>query len=158
MSILAQGGGEIVAVILLVVVMIVAAVCSQARLNDPNDKEAIHTHEIESVCKLAPNGIFRVSIIRQSGNLYKDPETIASREDSILRVSKTFERAKIDALWIHENTPERFKGWRLAHSDRGSAEGKKVGGFLIERIGDAAEETMSPKKDPFAGEPDVYKL
>jgi hypothetical protein len=159
MSILANSGGEVVGIVLLLLFVVVAALYGQARLNDPNDKEAIPTHEIESVCNLAPSGIFRISIMRQSGNLYKDPEVTQSREDSIQQILKTLERAKIDAVWIHENTPDRFKGWRLSHCHKGRAEGKKVGGFLIEKIGDAPPTpSKEVEKDPFEGEPDVYKL
>ncbi|MBR9765406.1 MAG: hypothetical protein GYB53_18260 [Rhodobacteraceae bacterium] len=127
--------GPVEAIILLGLLGVVVAVVlmKEARLSDPDSMDTIYLNQIREACRLA-DGQVSVVLLRQSGNVYRDLGILASKDEAMLQVERSFRRANISAVFVDENTEMRFRIVRLHHSHRGKAEGKKLGGAVIERI------------------------
>lgn len=121
---------------LLAVMLIGSAIAvsqAGARLDDPNDRDAIYLEQLPAVALLSGTGRFAIRVLRQSGNLHAKHEA-ASAAEAIDAAMTTFRRAKIEAVHISQNSEAVLRFARMFHSHRGSAEGKKVGAVEIVRI------------------------
>lgn len=120
-------------IIVLVIIGYVANKSSEKALEDPNDKSRIYLEQLPVIALLSGHGLFRVIILRQSGNLHAEYES-ASAVDALKKAMTTFRRAKIDTILVSQNTESVLHFKRLFYSHRGSAEGKKVGSVEITKI------------------------
>lgn len=100
---------------------------SHRRLDDPDEDRTLHLGQLPGKLALAPFGIFRVVIYRQSGNIHAEKIVTGTAQDALGVAMTTFRRAKIDAVHVGANSPTELRIGRLYHDHRGSAEGKKVG-------------------------------
>lgn len=104
---------------------------SHNRLNDPNDDRTVHLDRLRDILKLAPFGVYRVTILRQSGNVHAESVVTGSAQQALASALTTLRRAKIDAVHVGANSETELRVGRLYHDHRGSNEGKKVGKAVI---------------------------
>ncbi len=116
------------ALILVVVIFLI----KEKRLEDPDRLDTIYVEQMREACSLGEGPVV-ATLIRQSGNLYRDLGTFDTAEAAMNAIEKSFRRGKIESVFLQENTQARFQVIRLHRSDRGKAEGKKLGGAVIER-------------------------
>lgn len=124
---------EIALIILFVVFAVVATVLKDQGLNDPTNRKMIYADQMGQEIKIV-GGPVRATLIRQSGNLYKDLGIFDSAFEALAEVQKSFRRAQIDSVAVQVNTEAKFSVVRLHHSHRGRAEGKKMGGACIQKF------------------------
>ncbi len=120
---------------------------SHGRLDDPSDDRTLYLDQLPSKLALAPFGTYRVTILRQSGNVHAEHVITGTAQDALAAAMATFRRAKIPAVHVGANSETELRIGRLYHDHRGKAEGKKVGGARI-----ALLERMDP---PQAAEPSI---
>ena len=104
---------------------------SHSRLNDPNDDRTVHLDRLRDILKLAPFGVYRITILRQSGNIRAESVVTGSAQQALAAALATLRRAKIDAVHVGANSETELSVGRLYHDHRGSNEEKKVGKALI---------------------------
>jgi len=102
-------------------------------LDDPNDTSRVYLDQLPHLAMLADTGVYRILILRQSGNIHAEYEA-AGASEAIAKAVSTFRRAQIDAIRISRNSPNELHFNRLIYNHRGSAEGKKVGSVQITRV------------------------
>jgi hypothetical protein len=124
---------EIFALLIFVLAIWLTYKSQNAALEDQADFATIYTEQIGNTCQLQ-SGEVEVVLYRQSGNEYRDLGVFSDAASAIAEVSKSFNRAKIEAVRVVRNTPSEFKVHRLYHSHVGRAEGKKLGGAVIRSI------------------------
>jgi len=117
----------------VILLIVVTAVVQQTKLEDPSDLTVIFTHQLADLVRLAGGYPCVLAIYRQSGNLYSDPVTHPDATAAVKAALKTMNRAKIDSLQILSNTESRLEVRRAFLNHRGK-DGRKVGGFVIERV------------------------
>ncbi|PIQ41327.1 MAG: hypothetical protein COW58_02355 [Thalassolituus sp. CG17_big_fil_post_rev_8_21_14_2_50_53_8] len=117
----------------VILLIIITAIAQQAKLDDPADLTVIFTHQLADLVRLAGSSPCVLAIYRQSGNLYSDPVTQPDAMAAVKAALKTMNRAKIDSLQILTNTESRLEVRRAFKNYRGK-DGRKVGGFVIERV------------------------
>ncbi len=120
---------------------------SHGRLDDPNDDRTLYLDQLPGKLALTPFGTYRVTILRQSGNVHAEHIVTGSAQDALAAALATFRRAKIPAVHVGANSETELRIGRLYHDHRGKAEGKKVGAAHI-----ALLERMDP---PQAAEPSI---
>lgn len=120
-------------IILLLLVGAIAAANAQQSLADSNDKARVYLEQVAALAALTGGGVFRVTILRQSGNIYAEHEATDAAA-ALQKALSTFRRANIEAVNITINTPTQLHFNRLFYSHRGSNEGKKVGSVQIDRL------------------------
>lgn len=128
---------------------------SHRRLDDPDDDRTLHLDQLPGKLALAPFGIFRVVIYRQSGNVHAEKIVTGTGQDALAVAMATFRRAKIDAVHVGANSASELRIGRLYHDHRGKAEGKKVGKAhitLVEAI-EAPPPPPAPAPAPVAATP-----
>jgi hypothetical protein len=115
---------------------------NEKRLADPNDKSMVMLDDLYEVSELKPARKFLLHIYRQSGNP-QQPDRVVEAEDGITEVPpseaiktvlSTFRRAKIDHVYIVENSSGTLQFQRPLHHHGGAKEGKKVRGAVIKAI------------------------
>lgn len=109
---------------------------SHKRLDDPNDDRTLYLDQLPGKLALAPFGTYRVTILRQSGNVHAEQVVTGTAQDALAAALATFRRAKIPAVHVATNSETELRIGRLYHDHRGKAEGKKVGAahlILLER-------------------------
>ncbi len=116
----------------LAILIVVVLLVKDQRLQDPENLETIFVPQMKDVCSLH-NGPVVSALLRQSGNLYRELGLFETAEAALLEIEKSFRRGKIESVYVQENTEARFQVIRLHHSHGGKAEGKKLGGAVIER-------------------------
>ncbi|MXO58890.1 hypothetical protein GRI89_04965 [Altererythrobacter salegens] len=104
---------------------------SHRRLDDPNDDRTLYLDQLPGKLALFPTGTYRVTVIRQSGNVHAEHIVTGTAQDALAAVLATFRRAKIPAVHIGTNTETELRIGRLYHDHRGRKEGKKVGSAHI---------------------------
>jgi hypothetical protein len=104
---------------------------SHKRLDDPADDRTVYLDRLRPILKLAPFGVYRITILRQSGNVHAEHLVTGSAQQALASALSTFRRAKIDAVHVGENSESELRIARLYHDHRGSNEGKKVGKAVI---------------------------
>ena len=114
----------------LLVVSWWATAQSHEQLADPDDDRTVFLNELSLKLMLFSRGIFRVTVIRQSGNVHAERIVKGTAQDALRIALGTFRRAGIDAVHVIKNDETELQFSRLYHSHRGSKEGKKVGQAL----------------------------
>lgn len=104
---------------------------SHKRLDDPTDDRTVYLDRLKEILKLAPQGVFRVTIFRQSGNIHAEHTVTGSAQEALNTALATFRRAGINAVHVGENSETELRIGRLYHDHRGRKEGKKVGKATI---------------------------
>ena len=120
----------LVFIIGFVIFALFIAMFKLSQLNDPDNTEVVTPEQLTSL-SLLKQGACQAVLIRQSGNVYRELGQFEAPEAALIDVLKSFRRAKIDAISISQNTPERLEVHRIFHNHRGRQEGKKLGGALI---------------------------
>lgn len=134
---------------------------SRRRLDDPNDDRTLHLGQLPGKLALAPFGVFRVVIYRQSGNVHAETIVTGTAQDALGVAMTTFRRAKIDAVHVGVNAAAELRIGRLYRDNRGRAAGKKVAKAhitLVERIAaplPALAVTPEPAQAPAPAEPSI---
>lgn len=124
---------------------------SHRRLDDSDDDRTLHLDQLPGKLALAPFGVFRVIIYRQSGNLHAEKIVTGTAQDALATAMATFRRAKIDAVHVGANSETELRIGRLYHDHRGSKEGKKVAKahiMLVERMETPAPPQPEPAQFP----------
>lgn len=119
---------------------------SHKRLDDPDDDRTLWLDQLPEKIALAPAGTYRVTVLRQSGNVHAERVVTGSAQDALKVALATFRRAKIDAVHVGRNTRQELSFGRMYHDHRGKAEGKKVGRAVIAVLEEVA--TASPQVTP----------
>ncbi|MGW8188990.1 hypothetical protein [Sphingomonas hankookensis] len=119
---------------------------SHKRLDDHEDDRTLWLDQLPEKIALAPAGTYRVTVLRQSGNVHAERVVTGSAQDALKVALATFRRAKIDAVHVGRNTRQELSFGRMYHDHRGKAEGKKVGRAVIVVLEEAA--TASPHVMP----------
>lgn len=126
-----MGVTEILLLSAFAVVVVVLILVKEQRLQDPGRLDTIYVNQMREVCSLA-DGPVVAALIRQSGNLYRDLGRFDSADEAMHEIEKSFRRGRIDSVYVQTNTERRFQVIRLFHSHGGKAEGKKLGGAIVE--------------------------
>lgn len=121
-----------------------AAEESHRRLDDPNDDRTLFLDQLPGKLALHPQGLYRVTIFRQSGNVHAEDLIVGTAQEALARALATFRRAKIEAVHVASNSDTELLIGRLYHDHRGSNEGKKVGRAQIQLI----ERRDPPDREP----------
>lgn len=100
---------------------------SHKRLDDPDDDRTVHLERLREILRLEPFGSYRVTILRQSGNVHAEKVVTGTAQDALEVALATLRRAKIDAVHVGVNSEAELRIGRLYHDHRGRNEGKKVG-------------------------------
>ncbi|RXR29161.1 hypothetical protein [Sphingobium fluviale] len=107
---------------------------SHRRLNDPNDDRTVYLDQLRHMLKLAPFGIYRVTLFRQSGNIHAEHIVTGTAQDALNEAVTTFRRAKIDAVHVGVNSETELQIGRLYHDHRGRNEGRKIGKAVLKLL------------------------
>jgi len=79
-------------------------------------------------------GPVHVALYRQSGNLQRELGEYSDVDSALKEISKAFRRAKIEQVRIWTNSSGELDVRRAFYNGRGSSEGKKFGGALIQML------------------------
>lgn len=120
---------------------------SEARLSDPNDNRTVYLNQLPALLALYGQGTYRVTIIRQSGNVHSEKIVTGTAQNALATAVATMRRAKIDAVHVEENSETQLRIGRLYHDHRGSAEGKKVGKAIVTLLERAPPIIRAPLAD-----------
>lgn len=124
---------------------------SHGRLDDPSDDRTLYLDQLPGKLALAPFGTYRVTILRQSGNVHAEHVVTGTAQDALAAAMATVRRAKIPAVHVGTNSETELRIGRLYHDHRGKAEGKKVGGAhiaLLERMKQPHAVEPEPSREP----------
>lgn len=102
---------------------------------DPDDRSASSVADLARKTMLS-GGPWAITFLRQSGGVYR-LDFAATESEAIYKVQSAFRRAGIDIVRLHKNAPDGFRAIRAMHDHRGRAEGKKLGGAVVERAAPA---------------------
>ncbi|NRP28215.1 hypothetical protein XMD420_001821 [Marinobacterium sp. xm-d-420] len=127
--------------VILGAITIAVSSSNQKKLDDPNDTSMLLIEDVSSASNLKPAKEFLIRIYRQSGNEHQ-PDRVVSAEDgsdvppdeAIKVALQTLRRARIDSVFVVENTNDILHIRRPMHSHGGKAEGKKVGGAVVIKV------------------------
>ncbi len=126
-----MGVPELLLLLGFALLVVVVVIVKEQRLQDPERLDTIYVNQMREVCNLG-NGPVIAVLIRQSGNRYRDLGQFDSVSDAVYEIEKSFRRGRIESVYVQTNTERRFEVIRLHHSHGGKAEGKKLGGAVIE--------------------------
>lgn len=122
-------------VLLFCILLYVFAYASkQSKLNNLQNGSHISTEELLAIEVLDDSSLYQVEIIRQSGNHHSFKGVNVSKTEALGAVIATLNRSGIHELIITTNHQYSLHGYRMHVSHRGRNEGKKVGGFKIDRV------------------------
>ncbi|EPC4027383.1 hypothetical protein ACRZOU_003161 [Aeromonas salmonicida] len=110
---------------------VIAAVCSAFA----SSKVATQNAEADEAWKKLDGVLsFQLTFYRQSGNTHRVVQVNGTRSDVEAEILKTFNRAGIGNQYSIWTRGDAIDYKRAIHSHRGSNEGKKVGGCLVNRV------------------------
>jgi hypothetical protein len=119
----------------------------QRRLADVSDERYLPLNEVASRMKLLP-GPVEVVLLRQSGAVHRNLGLLPRPEDALALVFEPFAKAKIDAVFLSENSTERLHIERLHRNHRGAGSGKRLGGALFVSRADQTAVKVAPIPTP----------
>jgi hypothetical protein len=99
---------------------------------DPEDTSASEVGDLGKKTHLV-GGPRTITFLRQSGGVYR-MDFAATKAEAIAKVQSAFRRAGINVVRLPKNHQDGFKATRVMHDHRGHAEGKKLGGAMVERM------------------------
>jgi hypothetical protein len=103
---------------------------------DPTNMEFADLDTLYSklISQLDLVGAYNLHIVRQSGNVERTIEQLDVNE-VVSQISSTMKRAKIDLVSIHGDA-NHLELYRVMHNGRGRQEGKRIGGFEVQKVGE----------------------
>lgn len=113
-----------------------------AQLIDTNKGEIIPVNDLATISTFGDSVVHAV-LIRQSGNIYRDLGTYVSAEAALNEIAKSFRRAKIDEVRVTHADEDAIAVYRRFYNFIGRAEGKKLAGARIVRIGEDREQWLA---------------
>ncbi|MEM1152224.1 MAG: hypothetical protein AAGI03_17055 [Pseudomonadota bacterium] len=116
------------------VIAVAAMLHQQAKLDNQQDYSVVYVSQLPGLmsCRTGP---VRAVLHRQSGNIYRDLGEFDDPMIALNEVTKSFNRAKIESVMVRENNKRLLEVWRAFYGHGGKAEGKKLGGSVIQQIG-----------------------
>lgn len=126
-----MGVTEILLLIGFAIVVVVVMMVKEQRLQDPERLDTIYVNQMREVCNLANEPVV-AALTRQSGNIYRELGGFDNVGEALHEIEKSFRRGQIESVYVQTNSERRFEVIRLHHSHGGKAEGKKLGGAIIE--------------------------
>jgi len=134
--------GEFIAFLVLMaiggVIYLIQGPSPGQHLLDTNKGETLPVEFLSKRSLLGDHPVYAV-LIRQSGNLYRDLGLFESGDHALVEITKSFRRAKIDDVRITHADGDSMAIYRWMYDFRGRAEGKKLAGARIVRVGDDRE-------------------
>ena len=115
------------------VIVVVLFQVKEERLQDPERLDTVFIHQMKEVCRL-PQGPVVATLVRQSGHLYRELGEFEPVAAAMVEIEKSFRRANFESVYVQDNSETRFRVIRLHHSYGGKANGKKLGGALIQAV------------------------
>ena len=133
-------------VILSIVVLIFANKANEGA-EDPDNMDFADADTLYAklINHLDLNGAYDVHVLRQSGNVERTLESLDVNEVT-KQVSATMRRAKIDVISIRGDE-NRLELYRVMHNGRGRQEGKRIGGFDVQKVGDFDSSALPNRVD-----------
>ena len=100
--------------------------------------EASETVDVEQLNGryIFSSGTYLATLIRQSGNIYRELGVFERPDDAMNEVVKSLRRAKIPFVRAAFQSKEQCTMFRSVPNARGRAEGKKLKGAIIQKIQD----------------------
>lgn len=102
---------------------------------DPEDTSASEVADLGKKTHIF-GGPWTITFLRQSGGVYR-MDFAATEAEAIAKVQSAFRRAGINVVRLPKNHQDGFKAIRAIHDHRGRAEGKKLGGAMVERVSES---------------------
>ena len=138
--------GELVAFLVLLavggVIHLVMGPPRGAHLLDTNKGDLVPVGDLSEKSNMDASIVHAV-LIRQSGNIYRDLGSFVTAEDALAEIEKSFRRAKIDDVRITHSDEESMAVYRSIYDFTGRAEGKKLAGARIVRVGEDRESWLT---------------
>ncbi|SIT74818.1 hypothetical protein SAMN05421665_0110 [Yoonia rosea] len=138
--------GELVALLVLLavggIIRLLMGPTPGEQLIDTNKGDVISLNDLTNISTLGNNAVHAV-LVRQSGNIYRDLGTFVSAEAALAEIAKSFRRAKVDEVRVTHADENAIAVYRCVYSDIGRAEGKKLGGARIVRVGEDRERWLT---------------
>lgn len=123
---------------------------SHKRLDDPDDDRTVWLDQLPNKVALAPHGTYRVTVLRQSGNVHAERVVTGTAQDALKVALATFRRARVQAVHVGRNLPHELSFGRMYHDHRGKSEGKKIGRAVIAVLAEAGPPAPPTPEAPHA--------
>lgn len=123
-----QSASSIITLLVLVAVCVIGFFMAQSKV------ETQVVDADEAWAKFSGVNNFQLTFYRQSGNVHRVVQVAGSRVDVENEIRKVFNRAGIRDQYIVGIRGNQIDYCRAFHNHRGSNEGKKVGGCLVNRV------------------------
>lgn len=104
-----------------------------SNLQDTNTKTLVPLSDINDHHEL-PSDFCTATLIRQSGNVYRDLGVFPTPAAALSEAAKSFRRAGVEAVRITYSDGEKFAAYRSIYNFRGRSEGKKLGGVILQSL------------------------
>lgn len=85
-------------------------------------------------------GVYRSTLLRQSGNIHAELGLYLTPESALNAGMPNFKRAKVHELRVVRQTETTLVAYRRFYNLRGTNEGRKLGGIVVEWVRDLTEE------------------
>lgn len=127
--------------IILSIIVLAFANKADSSAEDPTNMEFADLDTLYSklISQLDLQGAYNLHIVRQSGNVERTIEELDVNE-VVSQISSTMKRAKIDLVSIRGDA-NHLELYRVMHNGRGRQEGKRIGGFDIQKVGELISST-----------------
>lgn len=102
-------------------------------LADKPTSTVVPVEDLPSHHSLTP-GLYHATLIRQSGNVYRDLGVFPSAEAALREGVKSLRRARVTDVRITHSDADSLAAYRQFYNFRGRAEGKKLAGIVVRRI------------------------
>jgi hypothetical protein len=128
--------------IILSIIVLAFANKADNSAEDPTNMEfaGLDTLYSKLISQLDLQGAYNLHIVRQSGNVERTIEELDVNE-VVSQISSTMKRAKIDLVSIRGDA-NHLELYRVMHNGRGRQEGKRIGGFDIQKVGELNSSTI----------------
>jgi len=113
-----------------------------AHLLDTNKGDRVPVGQLSIKSKIGESAVHAV-LVRQSGNMYRDLGSFATANSALAEIEKSFRRAKIDEVRVTHSDEDSMAVYRSIYSLTGRAEGKKLAGARIVRVGEDRESWLT---------------
>ncbi len=138
--------GELIAFLVLLavggVIHLVMGPSPGSHLLDTNKGDIVPVDELSKRSNIGASAVHAV-LVRQSGNIYRDLGSFVTAEYALAEIEKAFRRAKVDEVRITHSDEESMALYRSIYDFTGRAEGKKLAGARIVRIGENRESWLT---------------
>lgn len=111
-------------------------------LIDTHKGNLVPVSDIRQKSDLGASAVHAV-LVRQSGNIYRDLGSFETVQDAMDEIEKSFRRAKVDEVRITFSDEDSMAIYRRIYDFTGRAEGKKLAGARLVRVGGDRESWLS---------------